>query len=145
MAFASGDRITASRMNNLQTRVFYAIGSGTIAASQTNADVTDATVTFTTLTDNATYMAFCVWDYDSTGTPGGDGTARLNVDAVNQNPLATFGGINSSQDRGTVAQNYSGTLTTAGSHTLKLVASTNTNMQVLGVNCSILVLVEEVA
>lgn len=144
MAYAAGDRITATRTNNLQSKTYYASGSGTISASQTNAAVTDATVTFTTLTDGASYSAFCVWDYDATGTPGGDGTARLQIDAVNQNPLATFGGTSGAQSRATISQNYGGTIATAGSHTFALVASTNTNMQVLGVNCSILVIIEEV-
>lgn len=143
MSFQAGEVATAARLNYLQTQVYYAIGSGTVAASQTNADVTDATVTFTTSTANARYAAFCVWDFDNPGAPGGDGTARLSIDAVNQSPLATWG--SSSGGRGTVSQNYSGTLSSTGSHTFKLVATTNTNMQVLGVNCSIMVMIMEVA
>lgn len=143
MAYASGDRMTATRTNNLQTKIYYAIGSGTIAASQTNADVTDATVTFDTTTNNATYAAFCVWDFNVTGTPAAASTARLDTDGVDQSPLATFNGT-ANNERGTVAQNYSDVLPTAGSHTLKLQATTSTVTTVLGVNCSILVLVEEV-
>lgn len=143
MAYASGDRMTATRTNNLQTKVYYAIGSGTIAASQTNADVTDATVTFDTTTNNATYAAFCVWDYNASGTPAATSTARLVVDTVSQSPLATFNATGATE-RNTVAQNYSDVLPTAGSHTLKLIATTSTNTTVQGVNCSILVLVEEV-
>lgn len=144
MALVSGNRATGDRINNLQSKIYYAIGSGTIAASQTNADVTSATVTFETLTDNATYAAFCVWDFDASGVPGGASTARLDADGVDQSPLATFDGT-AANERGTVAQNYSDTLPTAGNHTLKLQATTNTNTTVQGVNCSILVIVEEVA
>lgn len=143
MAYAAGNRITAARTNNLQTRVFYAIGSGTVAASQTNVDVTDATVTFTTLTDNATYAAFCVWDYNAAGTPAATSTARLAIDGASQSPLATFNATGATE-RNTVAQNYSGTVASAGSHTFKLIATTSTNTTVQGVNCSILVLIEEV-
>lgn len=144
MAYAAGDRQTASRTNNLQSRVFYAIGSGTILASQTDADVTDATVTFTTLTDNATYYAFGVWDFNATGgVPGASSTGRLVIDGATQSPLATFRG-DAANDRGTCPQNYSGTLTSAGSHTLKLQGTTATNTNILGTNCSILVIVEEV-
>lgn len=144
MALVSGNRATGDRINNLQSKIYYAIGSGTIAASQTNADVTSATVTFETLTDNATYAAFCVWDFNVTGTPAASSTARLDVDGVDQSPLATFNGT-ANNERGTVAQNYSDVLPTAGSHTLKLQATTSTNTTVQGVNCSILVIVEEVA
>lgn len=142
MSFAAGDRITAARLNNLQTRVFYAFASGSVPASQTNADIPDATVTFTTLTDNAVFTAFTVFDFNATGTPAGTSTARLNVDGLNMNPLATFNATGATE-RGTVAQNYSSTLGTAGSHTLKLIGTTSTNTQIQA-NSSILVLVEEV-
>lgn len=144
MALVSGNRATADRVNNLQTKIYYAIGSGTIAASQTNAAVTSATVTFETLTDNATYAAFCIWDYNAAGLPAATSTARMVADGVNQSPLATFNATGGTE-RGTVAQNYSDTLPTAGNHTLHLIATTSTNTTVLGVNCSILVIVEEVA
>lgn len=144
MSIAAGDRITADRLNNLKTSTYYAVGSGTVAASSTNADVTDATVTFTTLTANATYRAWCVWDYLASGTPAAVSTARLNVDGANQTPLATFQATGATE-RDTVAQNYSDTLASAGSHTLKLVATTSTNVTVQGSNSSIMVAIEEVA
>lgn len=143
MPFLAGEIVEAERLNMLQPSTYHAIGSGTIAASQTNATVTDATVTFDTLTANAKYKAVCVWDYNAAGTPAATSTARMRVDGATQSPLATFNATGATE-RNTVTQTYHGTLTTPGSHTLDLIATTSTNTSVLGVNCSILVTVSEV-
>ena len=144
MAFLAGEVITAARLNRLQSTTYSAIGTTTIAASSTNVDVPSATVTFTTETAGATYRAFCVWDFNSLGASAGSSTGRLVVDAANQLPLAVFR-QDATADRGTQAQNYTGTLGTAGSHTLKLIVSTSTNTECLGSNCSIIVEITEVA
>lgn len=143
MSYAAGDRITATRLNNLQSAVYGAIGSGTVAASQTNADVTDATVTFDTQTDGAQYIAWCVWDYNASGAPAATSTARLVIDGASQSPLATFN-ASGATERNTVSQVYQGTIASAGSHTFKLIATTSTNTTVLGVNSSITVQIMEV-
>lgn len=144
MAFAGGDTITGARLNRLQTAWYYAAGSGTLVGPQTNADVTSATVTFSTTAANATYAAWCVWDVDWTGATTATGTARINVDGVNGSALATWG-AEVGTDRGTYSQNYFGTLAASGLHTLKLVASPQTSQTIQGVNCTILVAVTEVA
>lgn len=143
MAILSGQRITASTLNRLQTKTYGAVGSGTVAASSTNADVTDATVTFSTETANAQYKAICVWDYNAAGAPAATSTARLSIDGVSQSPLATFNATGATE-RNTVTQVYEGNLASTGSHTFKLIASTSTNVTVLGVNSSITVDITEV-
>lgn len=143
MAFLAGERITATRLNRLQPVKYAAVGSGTLTGPQTNADVTDATITLTTETDGAGYVAWCVWDINTTGAAAGTATMRLNFDTANLTPLATFNGPDSGE-RSTVTQVYEGTVTTAGSHTFKLVASPNTNQQIQGVNSSIIVEITEV-
>ena len=144
MAFAAGNKITTDRLNRLQTTIYHAIGSGTVVGAATNSDVTDATVTFTTTADDATYAAVGVWDVDWTSSTTSTGTARVDVDGSPQTPLATFG-AQVSTDRTTVSQTYSGTLATAGSHTIKLIASPASGQTIQGVNSSILVFVQEVA
>lgn len=144
MAFLAGERITAARLNRLQPTVYGAIGSGTVAASSTNADVTSATVSVTNETVDAQYKAWCVWDFNATGVPGASSTARLAIDGVGQSPLATFRG-DAANERGTVTAVYEGVLTTAATRTFKLIATTSTNVEVQGVNCSITVEITEVA
>lgn len=144
MAFLSGERITSTRLNRLQPTVYGAIGSGTVAASSTNADVTSATVSITNETANAQYKVWCVWDFNTTGIPGGSSTARLDIDGVGQSPLATFRG-DAANERGTVTQVYEGNLGTVATRTFKLIVTTATNTECLGTNCSITVEITEVA
>ncbi|MFE0270804.1 hypothetical protein ACFWZY_01490 [Streptomyces sp. NPDC058992] len=143
MPFLAGQVVTAGQMDRIQPRPYSAAGSGTVAAGSTNADVTGATITLTTQTANAVFKAVCVWDFNTTGVPGGSSTARLALDGVGQSPLATWRG-DAANERGTVSQAYHGTVASAGSHTFKLIASTATNTEVLGANCSIVVEITEV-
>lgn len=144
MAISAGEKITAARLNRLRTTTYGAIGSGTVAASQTNADVPSATVTITTETDGAQYKAIGVWDFNASGVPAAASTARLAINGTAQSPLATFLG-DAANDRGTTPQVYQGTLGTAGSYTFKLIATTSTNTTVQGTNSSITVDITEVA
>lgn len=143
MAFQAGERMTAARLNRLQPKTYSAVGSGTLTGAQSNADVTDATITLTTEVANATYKAWCVWDCITTNTASGTLLARMSLDGSALTPLATFNGPDSGE-RGTIGQHYSGTLTASGSHTFKLIASPNANQQVQGTNSSIMVEITEV-
>lgn len=143
MPILAGQVVTAQQLNHLQPTAYSATGSGTVAAGSTNADVTNATITLTTETAGAVFKAWCTWDFNATGVPGGSSTARLAIDGVGQSPLATFRG-DAANERGTVAQMYRGTVASAGSHTFKLIATTATNTECLGANCSIVVEITEV-
>lgn len=143
MAILAGQTVTETMLNNLQPTPYSATGSGTVAAGSTNADVTNATITLTTETAGATFKAWCTWDFNATGVPGGSSTGRMALDGVGQSPLATFRG-DAANERGTVSANYRGTIAAAGSHTLKLIATTATNTECLGANCSIVVEITEV-
>ncbi|MFI1001981.1 hypothetical protein ACIP10_15305 [Streptomyces galbus] len=142
MGYLAGERMTAGRTNRLQTKPYGAVGSGTVAASQTGADIPSATLTLTTETANARYKADCTFDCLGSGA-GGITTARLVVDGTAQSPLATFQPTAANQ-RGTISQTYQGTLPAAGSHTLKLIATTGNTTTVQGANCSIVVEIYEV-
>lgn len=143
MVYLAGEMLTAGRTARQQTKTYSAIGTTTIPASSTNVDVPSATVTFTTEVAGASFRAYCVWDFNSLGAAAASSTGRLVADGVNQLPLAVFRG-DAAADRGTTPQNYTGTLSAAGSHTLKLIVSTSTNTECLGTNCSIVVEINEV-
>lgn len=143
MPILAGQTITETTLNRLRPKTYFAVGSGQVVGALTNADVTDATITLTTETAGAEYEAECVWDFDATATGTGNSSARMALDGLPQTPLATFGG-NDTAERASVAQNYHGTLPTAGSHTFKLLASPVAGHQVQGVNSSIKVTIKEV-
>lgn len=144
MPFAAGEIVTAARLNRLQPRKYHAIGSGTVAAGSTNVDVPSATYTLTTEEDNAAYDVVATFDFDLSGATTSAGTGRLYVDGVAQSPLAVYAAEVATDRTGGIAQTYSGTLGTAGSHTLKLVATTPANMIVQGAGCSLAITITEV-
>jgi hypothetical protein len=143
VSILAGEIVTAARLNRLQPKTYYAIGSGSVAGAASNSDVPSATVTFDTEADNAVYMVHGVWDVNWTGATTTIGTARIAVDGTVQSPLCTWQ-AEVATDRGTYGQSYSGTLAAAGSHTIKLVCSPAANQSVEGVNSSISVTIYEV-
>lgn len=142
MGFLAGQTVTAGQLDRIQPKTYSAVGSGTLSGPLSNADVVGATVTMTTDTA-ATYVAWCVWDFNTLAPSTGTELGRLNIDGVNQSPLSTSADPDQSARAG-APQNYHGVLAAAGSHTFKLVASPLTSQQVQGVNCSIIVQITEV-
>ncbi len=145
MSFKAGETATAARINRLAPTPYRAAATSTLTGPQTSADVPGATVTFTTETDGAAYVVEAVFDYrnNATGTSS-QGSGNIAVDNVVQSEFAIFrDGGGSANTSMTVAQVYKGTLTTAGSHTIKLVASPVLN-QVIQVYSSITITIYEV-
>lgn len=143
MSILAGEIVTAARLQRLQPVTYYAQGSGTLVGASSNGDVPSATVTFNTATANAVYVATGVWDIDIVTATTAITTARIAVDGTVQSPLMTYAG-EVATDRATVTQTYRGTLATAGSHTIKLVASPPANVQIQGANSSIAVTIYEI-
>lgn len=144
MTFLAGENITAARLNRLQPITLTGLGSGTVAASQTNADIPGCTVTFTTSTANA--VAHCWWvpDFDLSGPQTGTGTSRLLLDgATASTKTAQYAG-ETATDRTTVAQMDQFTIASAGSHTIKVQATTLASMTI-GLQSTLRVMVVEVA
>lgn len=146
MSFLAGETITAARLNRLQAKTYRAVCSVALSGPATSADVPGATITLTTEANNAIYVASCIYDYRiGSGTPTTLGSGNLSVDGVLGTEFSMFrdggGSLNTSM---TVAQTYRGTLGTAGSHTLKLVASPASGHQV-NIYSSITVTIYEVA
>ena len=142
MPILAGQIVTAGQLNRIQPKKAGAVGSGTVVGPQTNADVPSATVTMVTETA-AKYVVWCVWDVNVTSSSSGTWLGRMALDGVNQSPLGTMNHP-ATPGRGQPVQMYTGTLTAAGSHTFKLVASPLSGQTVQGVNCSIVVEITEI-
>lgn len=132
MPILAGEVVTAAKLNRLQTTSYQAVATATLAASSTDADVVGATVTFTTQTDNAVFEATgdfqVIWTGNGTNSAVGklavDGTIQSGQTATRQAGGSTNG------DSVTVSRTWRGTLSPAGSHTIKLVATTGTNQTI---------------
>ena len=142
MPILAGQIVTAGQLNRLQPKKDGAVGSGTVVGPQTNADVVGATVTMVTETA-AKYAVWCIWDVNVTSSTTGTWLGRLNIDGVNQSPVATMNHPTNT-GRGQPVQQYIGALAAAGSHTFKLVASPLSGQTVQGVNCSVIVEITEI-
>lgn len=144
MPLLAGQILKASQAQRLQTKKYSAVGTGgPLVGPQSNADVTGCTITLTTETDGATYQAWIVIDHDKTTANSSVNFGRLNVDGVNAS-TTTGSAQDAVTDRTVAGQNYHGTLATAGSHTLKVVASPPTGNQILNTNTTLIVEITEV-
>lgn len=120
MAFLAGERVTATRLNRLLSVNYWAQASASLTRTDTTyADITDATVTFTTETNNATYTVTAVFDC-AVGTLSATTRmlGRIMTDGVAESGFAIH--EMDDTDRDTVMTTAKGTLATAGSHTIKL-------------------------
>lgn len=144
MPILAGQIIEAAALMRLQTKSYSATGTGgPLVGPQSNADVTGCTLTITTETAGATYKAWVVIDHDKTTANSSVNFGRLNVDGVNQS-TTTGSAQDAVTDRTVAGQNYHGVLATAGSHTLKVVASPPTGNQILNTNTTLVVEITEV-
>lgn len=122
--------------------VFAAACSGSVALTTTEADITGATVTFSTVKANAKYMVIASFYMSAVVGNSAVASGKLNVDGANQSGSANFTGV-STNERASVAQSWSGTLASPGSHTLKLrgVLSAGTGVTVNSTHTTITVFV----
>lgn len=112
----------------LLTQIQSAACTAGATTTTTEQDVTGATVTFTTLRPNARYVCTGVFYFGANTGGGSVASGKLNVDGTTVNNLyAQFTGA-TTLDRATVTQTWSGTLASAGSHTLKLRHQITTNV-----------------
>lgn len=127
MPILTGQIVTADDLNHLKPTTYHQDATSNLAGVVVNTDVPGATITFDTETDNAVYVAEGNFDMDWQGAAAAGAVmiGRLSVDGV----IAT-GDVNVEQaagangDRlGGATRTWRGTLATAGSHTIKLVAS----------------------
>ena len=114
MPILSGQIVTADDLNHLKPTTYHADSTAILTGIVANADVVGATITLTTETDNAVYVAEGNFDMDWTGTAGVGAVAigRLSVDGVvatGDVNVEQFAGVNG--DRlGGVSRTWRGTL-----------------------------------
>lgn len=126
MPISGGQIIDADTLNHLKPTTYLAEASATQTGVIVDTDVTGATQTFTTETDNAVYTVVGTFDMDWQGAAisGNVISGKLAVDGVIQAREAHGEqSVGAAGDRFTGAQVWRGTLATAGSHTIKLVVS----------------------
>jgi hypothetical protein len=124
-----GQKVPAGRLNKLQPTPYQAVATGTVVGPQTAVDMPGLSITFDTVSDNATYQAVLVMDVDLTASTTGLASGRIMVDGSGATQFAVFSG-QVSTDRGTVAQTYQGTLGTAGEHTIKAAVTAMTGQTI---------------
>ncbi|MEU2149310.1 hypothetical protein ABZ741_34060 [Streptomyces globisporus] len=149
MPILAGQIITAGQLNRLQPVVYSATGSSNLVLTTTDTDVPGASVTLTTGTANAIYVAHGVFCFDAGGAVTDFGSGILNVDGAQASGNARWSG-EVGTDFGTDTQLWTGTLPAAGSHTLKLQGSRSAapaggiQITMLGAFTKILVTIYEV-
>lgn len=123
MAFAPGQFITAQRLNRLQNKIFWAAASAVVPVSQTNVDVTGASIPLTIETDGASVCLEWSMTAQATAVTGGQVSCRafLGVDA---SPVYTVAQFSAATEKGSFYNTWLTTVATAGAYTAKLVATT---------------------
>lgn len=120
MAFLSGDRLTSVRLNNIQPVTYFAQADTLLTRTDTTyADISGASITFDTLTDDAIVIVDAEFDC-AVGTVSAttDMNGRIMIDGVAEPGLAKHQMDN--LDRDSVYTTTRASLFTAGSHTIKL-------------------------
>lgn len=119
MAILSGQRITAALLRNLKPATYDAAASGTLVLTTSQQDITGASITLTTATAGAVFVATGTFDVNVTTAQASQlAEGHLDVDGVDQTPRALRD--TNAISRVTVTRSWRGTLGAAGSHTLKL-------------------------
>lgn len=144
MGFAAGETPTAARLNLIQCVPYDATGSANLALAATEADVPGASITLTTLTNGAIYVAQAVFQFDITTATTNFATGACYLDGVALSGQARWAGANAT-DFATGMQIWKGPVGTAGSHTFKLRGSmsSGTGIQILGAFTKIIVTIYE--
>lgn len=127
MAFLSGDRLTSARLSNIQPVTYFAQCDLALTRTDTTyADISGATITFDTATDNAKVAVDAEFDC-AVGTAiatGTDMNGRVVIDGAAEPGLAKH--QMDALDRDTVYTTTLATIATAGSHTIKLQGALST-------------------
>lgn len=127
MGFLAGDLLTAQRLNRLKPTPYFKVATGTLAAGLTLTDVPGVTITFTTETDLAEVQVWWFMDADLSGATTSTGNSRVLLDNVTPSDTFAMFGAEVATDRATTGQQHKFTIPTAGSHTIKVQATTPAN------------------
>jgi hypothetical protein len=102
-------------------QIFQVVASGNTDLTTAEVDIAGATKTLTTVKPNARYVAIGSFYFSMIAANNGVALGKLMVDGVLvASPLLNFTGLFSTPSREQLSQTWTGVLTAAGSHTLKL-------------------------
>lgn len=141
----SGQIVTAADLNHLKPATYAANSTAALAGIVVDTDLTGATVTFDTETDNAVYVVNGSFGCDWNGAATAFILGKLSVDGAiqsHESQVQLSGGA--AGDRLHGAQNWRGTLATAGPHTIKLVGSVgDVDQQLTTPHCTLIITIYE--
>ena len=118
MTLLAGEVVTADRLARLQSTVWRIISDDNLTLTTTETDIPGASVTVTTVADDAVYTVVGVFDMDTSSTGGGILQGRLEVAGVTQTEEAHGRGETTGRD--TNVMTWNGTLGAAGEHVFTL-------------------------
>lgn len=120
MPFSAGQRVTAAQLNALIPQTFDVVCTAATTVTTTLADVTGASITFSTVNANATALVIWTCDVNITVLSGGNTiVASMNYDGSDvtaREMIVTMDDVH----RWTLTQTDIVNLGSAGSHTIKL-------------------------
>lgn len=145
MPILSGQVVTANDLNHLKPTTYLAAQTADVSGSVTDTDLTGLTITLTTETDNAIYLATCFLDFDHSASTSTVALGKFVVDGSTQSGEVVYQqGTAVTTDRMTPGNTWRGTLATAGSHTLKMIATIPANITCHLTNSKLHVVIYEV-
>jgi hypothetical protein len=127
MSFLAGDLLTAQRVNRLRPTPYTKAATGTLGAGVTTADVPGATITFDTETDGAEVQVTWFVDFDLSGATTSLHSSRVLLDGVTASDTFATYAAEVATDRGSTGSTHKYTIPLAGSHTIKIQATTPAN------------------
>ena len=143
MSFSPGQFITAQRLNRLQPRTYFVQASGTTSPVVSNGDVTGASTSITVETNGAKATFMWTAAVYATGAMASNTNTQAYWD-VNGSPTFALAQWATNGEKGTVANVWDTTISTAGTYTFKLKTSVVANSQ-LAIYTSMVVMITEVA
>jgi len=130
MSFTAGQKLAASDLDQIGSTAFQFIGAattGTNTLTASFADCTGSSLTFTTQYANTKIYIAATFDFqfDNNIDIGAGGTVAIGAAALDGTNLSASGEAHFNGVRVTAFQQWNQTLTSAGSHTIKLQARYN--------------------
>jgi hypothetical protein len=140
----SGEMLTAQRLNRLQPRPSNAVGTSNLVLSTSEADIVGASITATTETPGAYYVATANFAFDIATATTAFALGVCQLDGVSLTGNARWSG-EVGTDFGEASFQWRGPVGAAGSHTWKLRGSMSagTNITVIAAFTTLIVTIYE--